>query len=259
MIKKLNDLKLAMKEKDVDSPRVRVKGWLPQGRYISAKFPAAEGEPLVRLSLAQLKNHRFEIVEANTKDGEKTKVIYTLICTSMARSGDEFEIADFTDSSRALQALDAIDTAMNSKKKLVIGTIGIALAWMILFMPLPNNGSNGSAQVRQPSINPAALGMQQSQRLSLPIAVPGQPGSIPSLGSLPIPSAAPGAAQIPGEAPIPSNQGSPLTGSAGAPSAAGALGATGTTGAAAGNEEDPFGLKIGPSGGSAGGPLRQQR
>jgi hypothetical protein len=232
MLKRFSELKNATKEKDLDAPQLSVKGWLPQNRFLSGKFPAAEGVPLVLLNLAQLKNHRFEITESLDQSamGDEAKTYYTLSCISMYRRGEEFEIAEFSDRERAIQALASIDSALHSKKKLLIGASVIALSWMILFMPLPG----GAPQARQSPISASPLAMP---RLPMQMAAPQGLGSIPSLSSLPLPSVVPGVSEVPGAAPILSNKGAPITD--------------------AGNDEDPFGLKIGPNGGPAVGQLQK--
>jgi hypothetical protein len=250
-MKKFGELNQPQKQpKDTLAPRLTIKGLLPRSRVLLGQFPAAMESNFIRLSLAPLEHHQFKIVTIEDKsdagvekDGEQNpiKVVHQLQCLGLQHRGPAYVMATFEDADRAEQALQAVISAFSSKKKWVIGGVVAAALWMLLFMPLPQSGAPRVASANAvPSISPASLGMQQRLQQQ-GIQMPATSGQLPlstASTSGPLPAAVPGMAAVPGAAPIPSNQGAPITATAG--------------------EDDPFGLKIGPNGGSAGGPLQQQ-
>lgn len=239
----IEQLKSLRTKKDLAFPVVSLKGFFGSTRALHAKFPAARGNRYVILKLSEIRCHGLIVVYAakGGGEGEAIQATYELWFDCLAMDGrgnspDSFLLGEFDSKERADEALKAIEKLLNSTKKSWVAASVLALAWVVLFMPMPRS-------------QPAKAPMSGPSSYNSAPRIPGGGLLAPSISSLPMPGAvglqAPGL-QAPG-APAPLGASAvpvPATADAALPAGAGASA-----------EDDPFGLKISPSG--AGSPVKR--
>ena len=251
---------LPAKPVDDNSPRVTLRGTFPGHRTLYARFPKAFTPGLIALSSSQMGRHAFEVLEGRDQS-------YELVLRTLERRGTEAVLADFEREEDAVEAMLALERALERrvKKRWILGG-SAAFLFVLLFMPLPSGKSSSmpTAAQRQavmpaPGI-PRAPGMLPSSPQSMPMPAgafpsPMAPGAAPAPGapaapaggpaaaaptdvsSLPLPT--PGIFQPPGAAP---SAALPQAVPAPAPALAGPA----PVGTPSSVDDDPFGLKMTP-------------
>lgn len=239
----IDQLRALKPKKDLDCPVVSLKGFFGSTRALHAKFPAAQGKPFVVLKLTEIRCHGLTVARTTKGKGEAFQTTYELWFDCLAMGGrenssDSFLLGEFNSKERANEALAAIEKLLNSTKKTWIAASVLAVAWVVLFMPMPRN---------QPAKAPMSVSSSYNSAPRIPgggMPAPSGAGLLaPSISSLPMLGGsglqAPGVNAVPAAAGISSSQAEQAV--------QGAQGAQAAP--TAGPEDDPFGLKISPSGG----------